>query len=24
MGHITFVGMDAARFEAEWAGRFVK
>ncbi len=19
MGHITFVGMDAARFEAEWA-----
>ena len=24
MGHITFVGMDVARFEAEWAGRFVK
>ena len=24
MGHITFVGMDAARFGAEWAGRFVK
>ncbi|MDE7123217.1 MAG: ATP-grasp domain-containing protein, partial [Alistipes sp.] len=23
MGHITFVGMTAAEYEAEWAGRFV-
>ena len=24
MGHITFVGSDAARYAAEWADRFVK
>lgn len=24
MGHITLVGMDAARYEAAWAARFVK
>ena len=24
MGHITFVGMTAAEYEAEWAARFVK
>ena len=24
MGHITYVGMDAAQFGVEWAGRFVK
>lgn len=24
MGHITFVGMDAARYEAVWSDRFVK
>lgn len=24
MGHITFVGMDAGDYAAEWAGRFVK
>lgn len=24
MGHITYVGMDLPRYEAEWSGRFVK